>query len=128
MRLRKNEWTDEEIALQLKYRRTVTSSHYFRRHPLNLRHIVVKNGLLAAIIPFDCYARPILFSDGALIISISVPANAVADVKLSGLVAGHFHHWCELSAASALRNASLTASSRVLVVFSGPFGIFIANH
>jgi hypothetical protein len=49
----------------------------------------VKNGLLAAIIPFDGYARPILFSDGALIIFISIPANAVANTKVSGLVAGH---------------------------------------
>jgi hypothetical protein len=32
-----------------------------RRHPLNLRHIVVKKGLVAAIIPFDGYAHPILF-------------------------------------------------------------------
>ena len=33
----------------------------------NLRHIVVKDGLLDAIIPFDGYARPVLFDDGALI-------------------------------------------------------------
>ena len=59
------------------------------RHPLNLRHIVVKNGLLATIIPFDSYARPILFSDGALIIWISIPADAVADSEGSGLVARH---------------------------------------
>ena len=58
-------------------------------HPLNLRHIVMKNGLLAAIIPFDGYARPILFSDGALILLIILPANAVADSEGSGLVAGH---------------------------------------
>jgi hypothetical protein len=37
-------------------------------------------------------ARPIRFSGGALIGSIVLPANAVADVKLSGLFAGHFHH------------------------------------
>jgi hypothetical protein len=64
-------------------------SHYFGGHPLNLRHVVVKNGLLAAIIPFDGYASPILFSDGALIIIISIPPNAVADLNLSGLVTGH---------------------------------------
>ena len=64
-------------------------SHYFGGHPLNLRHVVVKNGLLAAIIPFDGYARPILFSYDALIILIVLPANAVADLKLSGMVAGH---------------------------------------
>jgi hypothetical protein len=62
------------------------------RHPLNLRHVVVVNGLLTAVIPFDGYARPILFSDGALIGSIVLPANTIADVKLSGLFAGHFHH------------------------------------
>ena len=69
-----------------------TASHHFIRHLLNLRHVVMKNGLLAAIIPFDGYARPILFSDGALIGSIVLPTNTVADVKLSGLFAGHFHH------------------------------------
>jgi hypothetical protein len=69
-----------------------TASHHFIWHPLNLRHVVVVNGLLTAIIPFDGYARPILFSDGALIGSIVLPANTVADVKLSGLFAGHFHH------------------------------------
>ena len=47
---------------------TPTPSHYFRRHPLDLRHVVVKNGLLAAIIPFDGDASPICFSDGALIV------------------------------------------------------------
>jgi hypothetical protein len=40
----------------------------------------VKNGLLAATIPFNGYARPILLGDGALIISTSVPANAVANM------------------------------------------------
>jgi hypothetical protein len=42
--------------------------------------------------PFDGDTSPILFSDSALIIFIGLPANAVADVKLSGLVAGHW--WC----------------------------------
>ena len=65
------------------------TSNQVRRHPLNLRHIVVKNGLLATIIPFDSYARPIPFSDGALIIWISIPADAVADSEGSGLVARH---------------------------------------
>ncbi len=69
--------------------RAPTPSRYFRRHPLNLRHVVVLNCLLTAVIPFDGYARPILFSDGALIGSIVLPANTVADVKLSGLFAGH---------------------------------------
>jgi len=53
-------------------------SRYSRRHPLNLCHLIVKNGLLAAIVPFDSCASPILFSDHALIISI--PANAVANL------------------------------------------------
>jgi hypothetical protein len=69
-----------------------TASHHFIRHLLNLRHVVVVNGLLTAVIPFDGYARPIRFSDGALVGSIVLPANTVADVKLSGLFAGHFHH------------------------------------
>ena len=56
-------------------------SHQITRHPLNLRHVVVKNCLLAAIVPFDGYASPILFSDGALIGLIVVPANTVADVE-----------------------------------------------
>jgi hypothetical protein len=50
----------------------------------------MKNGLFAAIIPFDGYARPILFSDRALIVLVGVPANAVAEFELPGLVAGHF--------------------------------------
>jgi hypothetical protein len=65
------------------------TSHYFGRHTLNSCHVVVKNGLLAANIPFEGYARPILFSDGALIGLIVLPANAVADVEKSRLVAGH---------------------------------------
>jgi hypothetical protein len=39
----------------------------------------VKNGLLAAIIPFDGDASPICFSDGALIVFVRIPANTVAD-------------------------------------------------
>jgi hypothetical protein len=53
------------------------------RHPLNLRHIVVKNDLLAAIIPFDGYASPIRFSDGALIVFICMPTDTVADAECS---------------------------------------------
>ena len=56
-------------------------SHQITRHPLNLRHVIVKNCLLAAIVPFDGYASPILFSDGALIGLIVVPANTVADFE-----------------------------------------------
>jgi len=49
----------------------------------------VKNDLLAATIPIDGYARPILFNDGALIGLIVLPANAVERLEKSGLVAGH---------------------------------------
>src|SRR6266404_9610684 len=65
------------------------ASHQFLLHPLNSRHVVVKNGLLAATIPFDGYARPILFNDGALIGLIVLPAYAVERLEKSGLVAGH---------------------------------------
>jgi hypothetical protein len=61
----------------------------FIRHPLNLPHVVVKDGLLAAIVPFDRYACPILFSDGTKISGHCTPANAVAHFEMSGLFAGH---------------------------------------
>jgi hypothetical protein len=48
--------------------------------PENLR--LGADGLLAAIIPFDSYASPILFSDRALIGLIVLPANASADFNL----------------------------------------------
>jgi hypothetical protein len=49
----------------------------------------MQNLLLAATIPFDGYARPILFNDGALIGWIVLPANAGERLEKSGLVAGH---------------------------------------
>ena len=49
----------------------------------------MQNGLLAAIVPFDGYASPIHFSDGATVGLIVSPANALADFEESGLVAGH---------------------------------------
>jgi hypothetical protein len=49
----------------------------------------MQNLLLAATIPLDGYAWPILFNDGALIGLIVLPANAVADVEKSRLFAGH---------------------------------------
>jgi hypothetical protein len=61
----------------------------FIQHPFNLRHIVVKNGLQAAIIPLYCYAHPIRFSDSANITGRGSPTNAVAYFEQSGLVAGH---------------------------------------
>jgi hypothetical protein len=76
------------------------------RHRKNFSHVVVKNGLLAAIVPFDGYARPVRFNDGALIVPIVMPANAVADVELSGLVAGHFA--CILIVTTLHRGASAT--------------------
>jgi hypothetical protein len=60
------------------------------RHPLKLYHVVMHNGLHAAIIPLDGNARPIRFSDSALIDLIVFPANAVADFQESGLFAGHW--------------------------------------
>jgi len=59
------------------------------RHQLNLHHVIVESGLLAAIVPFDGYARPILLGNSALMIFIILPANAVANVEKSGLFAGH---------------------------------------
>jgi hypothetical protein len=52
-------------------------------HPLNMRHVVVKNRLHAAIIPFDGYARPIRFSDGAKVRCCGPPANAFANSECS---------------------------------------------
>ena len=81
------------------------ASNQITRHPLYGCHIVVQNGLLAAIIPFDGYARPILFSDGALITQISIPKNTVADIEGPGLVAGH----CLTKVGTAPRLWSLSA-------------------
>ena len=67
----------------------MSPSLYFLLHTLNSGHVVVKNDLQAATIPFDGYARPILFNDGALIGWIVLPANAVERLEKSGLVAGH---------------------------------------
>jgi hypothetical protein len=78
------------LAARLPLIGNTPPSHQFLRHTLNSRLVVVKNGLLAATIPFDGYARPILFNDGALIGWIVLPANAVEWLEKSGLVAGHF--------------------------------------
>jgi hypothetical protein len=59
--------------------RTIGKSATLSRHPLKLRHVVVHNGLRTAIVPFNGYARPIRFSDGALICLIVFPAKAVTD-------------------------------------------------
>jgi hypothetical protein len=44
------------------------------------------------------------------------------------LIAGHFHQCPELLVVPALADARRTASSRVLVVLSGPSGIFMISH
>jgi hypothetical protein len=67
------------------------ASHQFIRQPFNRSHVIVKDGLLASIIPFDGNARPIPLSDGAKIGRRGSPANTVAHCECSGLVAGHFN-------------------------------------
>ena len=49
----------------------------------------MQNGLLAAIVPFDGYPSPIRRNDGTTVGLIVSPANAVANLKESGLVTGH---------------------------------------
>ena len=49
----------------------------------------MQNGLLAAIVPFDGYPSPIRLNDGTTVGLIVSPANAVANLKESGLVTGH---------------------------------------
>jgi hypothetical protein len=65
-------------------------SHRIRRCPFNLPHVVVQDRLLAAVIPFDGYTGPILCTDSAIVGVVVLPANTVADAKVSGLFAGHF--------------------------------------
>jgi hypothetical protein len=48
----------------------------------------VKNGLQAAIIPFDCYARPVLCGDGATVGLLVLPADPFANADGSGWFAG----------------------------------------
>jgi hypothetical protein len=52
-------------------------------------HVVMRNGLVVTIVPFESYAGPVLFSDGRLIILVFAPANASAYLESSGLFAGH---------------------------------------
>ena len=42
----------------------------------------MKNGLHAATIPFDGYARPTLFGEVPLFAGYVLPANAVADIEI----------------------------------------------
>ena len=63
-------------------------------------------------IPFDRYTRPILFSDGALIGLIVLPASAVADIEKSGLVAGHLcTPFIQTAPTSSRQPAKLLASA-----------------
>ena len=83
------------------------TSNQIRRDPLNSRHIVMKNGLLAAIIPFDSCARTIPFREDALIIWISIPADAVADSEGSGWLPVITHSRYGGTAASIVRRKPL---------------------
>jgi hypothetical protein len=69
--------------------RSALPSNQIRRHALHRSHVIMKNGLLAAIVPFDGYASPIRFRHGATVGLIVSPANSVADFECSRLVAGH---------------------------------------
>ena len=60
-----------------------TRSRQIHRHALNLRHVVMQNGLLATIIPFYDHASPTRFGDDALIGLIFLPADFVADFQQS---------------------------------------------
>jgi hypothetical protein len=59
------------------------------RHRANLRHVVVKNFLLTAIVPFDGQPRPTRFGDRAPVSLVVLPANLITDFEQSGLFAGH---------------------------------------
>jgi hypothetical protein len=66
-----------------------------RRGPLVFRyrhylaHIVVQKRLFATVVPPNGHTRPISFRDRASIHFVIAPANAVADFKVSRLIAGH---------------------------------------
>jgi len=74
----------------------------------------VKNGLLAAIIPFDSYARPIPFREDALITWISIPADAVADSEGSGWLPVITHSRYGGTAASIVRRKPFVRAARAL--------------
>src|SRR5271154_1295340 len=65
-------------------------SHQIRECSLNRSHVVVQDGLLAAVIPLYSNTSPILFSDGATVGLIVLPTDPIADAQLSGLFAGHW--------------------------------------
>ena len=56
--------------------KSASGSRRFRR-PFNLRHVIVLNSLLAAVIPLDRYSGPIRFGDGALVGIVLLPADFV---------------------------------------------------
>jgi hypothetical protein len=65
------------------------SSNQIHRHALHRSHVIMQNGLLTAIVPFDGYARPIRFSDSAKVSRSEPPANAVIDPEKPRLIASH---------------------------------------
>jgi hypothetical protein len=67
-------------------------SLYFRGHPLDLRHVVVLNRSRVTIIPRYGDITPCRSDDRAEIGGAILPANAVVDLKKSGLIAGHFSY------------------------------------
>jgi hypothetical protein len=64
-------------------------SSYLRRHPLNLRHVVVLNRIGLTIIPSNGDPAPCGPYHGAEIGGATFPANPVAYFEKSGLIAGH---------------------------------------
>jgi hypothetical protein len=57
------------------------ASHYFHRHPLNLRHVIMSDRVCLSIIPRDSDSAPSRSDNGAKIGDARFPANAVADVE-----------------------------------------------
>jgi hypothetical protein len=62
----------------------------YSRRPLNLPHIIMQDGLFAAIVPPDGDTSPIHLCDCASVGLVILPANAVAGLQSSGLCADHF--------------------------------------
>jgi hypothetical protein len=52
-------------------------------------HIVMRNGLVVTIVPFESYGGPVLLGDGTLIVLVFAPVNASAYFESSGLITGH---------------------------------------
>ena len=59
------------------------------RHPFNLRHVVVLNRRVVAVIPVNRNLAPRCSNNRTKIVRRGAPAKAVADFQESGLVAGH---------------------------------------